>query len=845
MSKQVTDISKLPAVDYKPLPLGTKGKPWPKILRGEDAKGVRTFGPGLHQSDSKPLWLHSARPYHEVMPELYRDMPVPGLFDAFEAVLANPLVYLESDPGYGKTFLASYVGRAMHPKGAIIADAGGKNLESLLFETVFDANDSNDLIDRINHALADGTLTEPSLKALRELKKNQGGTDGVPLLSEEGGKKVFDWQGLQNSDVPREKIDSVLSSIQKYQEWNGGLRIGFKDVPGKLIQAAIEHRPLVIDEFARRKPGTEAVLQQVWQVINGEIPTLSVSLGNLGEFILHHGDIPKVIITSNQVKDGKDVHPISDSLSSRFKTVKAPAFSEEDWAHRINQKLAGVPISTQSRLEEGQMENGEWQVSNQAAFTKNMHHIHRGNRPAVSPLQTTLIDNWPAVMIASAALAEGFHKSAELLDPESPTLQNANMSAIRFEVDKPGNRAKKLTPRDALRILEQSVQHMAEAVPATETKGADFSDWSMPNIRPTDEPVEEHLGDRMKTLINQWIDDAAGVTIDGAERPKLYAQLITVWKDAGILGPNSVLDGLNLKSKKVAVTSDNALQLQATINALLQSKYPGAEGITPQQAESFLESLEVQRPTPLDAHRVLTNVATADVDAISNNDLMEQVSVGMRPLATGENGWKEFIDSHPAEHLVDQDTVIATLGMPYANKELLRAISKRPNDASDGQGVSYHDKEPYMMTTTLTKAADGSYAKIHVLHSRNDGKTLVITSKPSALKMPPESGVTVVQAASTGATKMAREWLAEHVATTSHNTMRSAFELRNSIPDNLSRAGLAEILTSPDTMAFSPTVVDERTNLPPSNPSTSSTILHQGTVAPRSWVDRVISGRGR
>jgi len=183
--------------------------------------------------------------------------------------------------------------------------------------------------------------------------------------------------------------------------------------------------------------------------------------------------------------------------------------------------------------------------------------------------------------------------------------------------------------------------------------------------------------------------------------------------------------------------------------------------------------------------------------------------------------------------------------MPYANKELLRAISKRPDGASDGQGVSYHDSEPYMVTTTLTKAPDGSYAKIHVVHSREDGQTLVVTSKPSALNMPPESGVTIVDVASTDATKAVREWLGEHIATPSHNTLRSAFEVRNEVPDNLNRAGLAEILTSTDTKAFSPTVVDERTNLPPSNPSTPSTILHQGTVAPRSWVDRVTSGRSR
>ena len=83
---------------YKPLPIGTRNRPWPTRQRGE-GNGVSTFGMGVIQSDTDQLWLHSAREYAHVLPELMRNMPVPGMLDAFEAIIHHPLVYLESTAG--------------------------------------------------------------------------------------------------------------------------------------------------------------------------------------------------------------------------------------------------------------------------------------------------------------------------------------------------------------------------------------------------------------------------------------------------------------------------------------------------------------------------------------------------------------------------------------------------------------------------------------------------------------------------------------------------------------------------------------------------------------------------
>ena len=807
---------------YQPLPIGTRGRPWPTRQRGEE-NGIRTFAMGVIQSDTDPLWLHSAREYKHVLPELIRNMPSPGMFDAFEDILHNPLVHIVSDPAYGKSYLANLIGNAMHPEGAVMYDAGGKNMESLLFETVFDSNANSDLMDRINSALREGTLTAPSLKALRELKvkKTKGDEEGCeqPLLSEEGNKRVFDWKGLEHSDIPRKEIDDVLSSVQKYQEWNGGLRIGFKDVDGALIRAAKEHRPLVIDEALRRKVGSEAALQQVWQVINGEINQLTIPLGNLGEFTLRHGDIPKVIMTSNYPKDGKDVQPFSDSLRSRLVEKEIPAFTAEDWAHRISQVLTGVPITTLARLEKGHMlqgpnpEDAQWEVADHNKFRRNLESIRHANETAVPRLQAKLLDHWQDVREVSNALGRAYNESSALLDPESPVLQQADMAGIRFEVDKPGDKAQKLTPRTALRSLRQAIQRMPESVSATKTQGVDYSDWDMPNITPSKEPIEARMGDRLKTLVEHWIDDVAGVTPDGVKRPKLYAQLRKVWTEAGVIGPNSVLDRLNIKSTAVETTTEEVRQAQAVINSYLKAKYPSFEGVSVQQVELFLKSLQDVPPKFLGDEKVQAHVLTSDSDSIAEGVFTDEVAVVSRTedqTKPGGANFSEFLAQHPPAKLVDQDKAISTLALPYVGKELLQAISKTPDGADSNPAASYSGNAPCVITTTIAKGSDNgaaSYAKLHVVHNKQTGKSLVVAFTEPTVEMGRDSSVTVVNAKDRDAASQVKSWLDAN-SQGANDDLRAAFEERNGVPTDKASAGLETLLTDATIKTFSPTMLD-------------------------------------
>jgi hypothetical protein len=50
--------------------------------------------------------------------------------------------------------------------------AGGKNLEYLLYQTVFDTEESSSLTRAIDKGLADGSLNTLSIKALKSLGKH-------------------------------------------------------------------------------------------------------------------------------------------------------------------------------------------------------------------------------------------------------------------------------------------------------------------------------------------------------------------------------------------------------------------------------------------------------------------------------------------------------------------------------------------------------------------------------------------------------------------------------------------------------------------------------------------------
>jgi hypothetical protein len=175
-----------------------------------------TYELGVLQDTDRALVIPSARRTAEVLALLYRNMPVRGMLPAFEFLLKrtdpaqnNRIAYLVSNPGTGKSFLATLFGKARDPRGPIVTDAGGKNLEYLLYQTVFDTKESQSLTDAIDRRLRAGTLDPLSLGALRGFGRHFVVT---------GGKPSIDWEALAASDdrvFDREKSVIFTSMIDE------------------------------------------------------------------------------------------------------------------------------------------------------------------------------------------------------------------------------------------------------------------------------------------------------------------------------------------------------------------------------------------------------------------------------------------------------------------------------------------------------------------------------------------------------------------------------------------------------------------------------------------------------
>lgn len=800
--------------NYKMLPIGTPGKPWPTVLR-QEVDGVIRFANGVISTDSKPLMLLSTRKFSDVMVDLYRNMPVPGMLPAFKKLVENPLVYLESGPGLGKSFLAVLVGKVMHDKGAVEYDAGGKNMQSLLFETVFDSRKSKDLEDRINKALENNEMTEMSLHALRSLKTKPV-DEAESLLSEEDEKKIFDWEGLRESGIDPENIRQVMNDVKAYQEWNGSLNVGFEDKAGKLIQAAMEGRPLNIDEFPRRKPGTEAPLQRVWEVINGDIQELEIPLGNLGTFTLRYGDIPKVIMSGNKPKDGIDVHPISDSLESRLVKAEIPDFTVNDWQHRIDQIMTGVPINTLAKMAKGEYvgdddKNMSWVLEDGDGFTDSLLALRGYNNTAIPHIQTVLLENWDLTIEISMALAQGYKDSAEILDPDSAVLQKPDLATVLDEVDQPGDAAAKLTPRQTIHHLKSAIRIAIEEKPAEQSDGLDFTQFDEPILAPSAERPEEFFGGRLKDVIMEWICDTCGVTTEKIKRPELYTQLKEIWTNAGILGDKSLLDKLNLSSNDIAqeTPSEEIAAATGIINALIKSKYPDSDDIGTEEVRPFIEGLKIRdRELVLDENGVAT---TSNIIASAENIAEEGLGrseVQIKIPVEGDDIGAIEKDYTP-EKLVSEERILSSLALKPLRKETIKTIcALTDKDGSVESEIASADSTTGIAATTILCQGDGR-SKVHFLMNLEDEKILVVRTYGSVnselQKALENSGITYVSQDDKKAEADIEAWIDENI-TEDHDPIIRAFQLRNAVeriteePESLDSddLNLAELISGKD-----------------------------------------------
>ena len=257
-------------------------------------------------------------------------------------------------------------------------------------------------------------------------------------------------------------------------------------------------------------------------------------------------------------------------------------------------------------------------------------------------------------------------------------------------------------------------------------------------------------------------------------------------------------------------------QAQAIINNYLKAKYPEFDGVSIQQVEVFLKGLQDVPPKFLGDEKIEAHVLTSDANAIADGTFTDAVTIASRTedqTKPGGTDFSEFLAQHPAAKLVDQDKAISTLALPYVGKELLQAISKTPDGANSSPAASYSGNTPCVITTTIAKSSEkgaDAYAKLHVVHNKQTGKSLVVAFTKPNVEMGRDSSVTVVNAKDRDAIKQVRSWLGGNAAETLDD-LRAAFEERNAVSDGKKSAPLEELLLISDKKivnTFSPTMLD-------------------------------------
>src|SRR5262249_18993092 len=99
-------------------------------------------------------------------------------------------------------------------------------------------------------------------------------------------------------------------------------------------------------------------------------------------------------------------------------------------------------------------------------------------------------------------------------------------------------------------------------------------------------------------------------------------------------------------------------------------------------------------------------------------------------------------------------------------------------------------------------------AKLHVIHNKKNGESLVVTNKPPKIQLSADSKVTVVTV-DEGIDRI-NEWLERQGAKTAENIfdLLEAFKERNAAPEHMNNHALVNLLIDPSVKAYSPTMLD-------------------------------------
>lgn len=827
--------------EYRVYPLGIPGRPLPMLFTTEKETGTgknKKTGTvtelGVIEDAQNPLRFYSRRPYAEAMGILYRNLPIPSMLPAMlegiERRTPDSPVHMQmilGMPGIGKTTMPEVLALARDPRGAILVDCGGKNLNDLLvFETVLDADRNRSLYAKIDELARDNKLHASSRRALLQ---------GLPNACTEtaDGRVSIDWEAINNT--PESGLKEVMDIIHNVLGWEGisgqysSLMVTTQ--PGPLQRAKEQGREMIADEYTKAKVGTDGSYQLLMQVLNGERASHTMRGPDGKTFTLSRQDFDNglfVTYTGNLSNDGSSTHGLAASTYERAAphVFDDPALPTPlDWQHRLCQFLTGLPVSTLFYCAEPY-----WR-SNPAEFTKFLMEMRtvglsQEEIANIPSWQFSNIKNWTNVMQFSTQMATCFSELSQLTNPESEMLKQSQFREISMEVDRAYSAEIGIGFRMAKRLIQQSLSVTAEPRTAQESKGfwLGGGTWhEVPALNMSAEPAEARQGDRFARKFREEVR----AKTHGRGRPATGRQADAILTKAGVFPAAGLKEGmpsdvkdvgalLNYDPREHRSETETAEDIQTILCDYLRTHYPDIN-VTDNDAIIPLAVVqevlaEVRQFEPVlneRAGQIVVNNPSVD----GAHDIpLGSVVVHDALLAGGER--LEL----PVDRLCNQEVFLLSMSLPEIgeiNKGALwnRALSSSglisydPAKGLDDEALAMAQKESQTglaVTTVLCArhtARGAQPSPVHIVEDTVHGITLMVGDRidPRTRRNLSRGGIVYVERGTHESALAVQETLDRMLSGQPEDTaahLKHAFLMRNeaSAAHSTRNPGLAELM---------------------------------------------------
>jgi hypothetical protein len=379
--------------------------------------------------------------------------------------------------------------------------------------------------------------------------------------------------------------------------------VGIGTKYGKLIEAWTEGRELLVDEYNKAKPGSDATLQLTWQLMTGEMNEVTVLGGAGKKFTFKRSEMKPgffVTLTGNFAEDGISTYELATSAYSRLQPKFTPPATKADWQHRICQVLTGLPVSTLYAM------NQTYWDTHESDFKRALEELRElgltdNEKKLIPSHQHSYIANWKDVLEASNRLAEFYtewyailHAKGRIVGTKKPDVP----AEIIGELNESYVRRVDIDMRRMIALLNDSL----EVFPPTRstaaikdfTLPADFAAEPAPGLI-IHEPVERFFGNRVTTGLAQDIRQTTEPFGKGHIEEALFGLAI----DKKIFPP---ADGSKPKGKLLAELLDSdtiggikigpeIVKAQAQFCKFLRKRYPGL----PDQDDNIMPATTIVR----------------------------------------------------------------------------------------------------------------------------------------------------------------------------------------------------------------------------------------------------------